>query len=33
MDVVRAIGSTATGDRDRPIKDIVIQSITIERRE
>ena len=33
MDVVRAIGSTATGDRDRPVTDIVIQSITIERRE
>ena len=32
MDVVRRIGSTATGDRDRPIKDIAIQSITIERR-
>jgi peptidyl-prolyl cis-trans isomerase A (cyclophilin A) len=32
MDVVRRFGSTATGDRDRPIKDIAIQSITIERR-
>ena len=32
MDVVRRIGSTATGDRDRPIKDIAIQSIKIERR-
>ena len=32
MDVVRAIGSTPTGDRDRPIKDVVIQSITIERK-
>ena len=31
MDVVRRIGSTATGERDRPIKDIVIQSIKIER--
>jgi len=32
MDVVRAIGQTPTGDRDRPIKDVVIQSITIERK-
>ena len=31
MDVVRKIGSTATGDRDRPLKDIVIQSVTITR--
>ncbi len=31
MDVVRKIGSTPTGDRDRPLKDIVIQSIKIER--
>jgi peptidyl-prolyl cis-trans isomerase A (cyclophilin A) len=32
MDVVNRIGSTATGDRDRPVKDIVIESVTIERR-
>ena len=32
MDVVSRIGSTATGDRDRPVKDIVIESVTIERR-
>jgi peptidyl-prolyl cis-trans isomerase A (cyclophilin A) len=32
MDVVRAIGRTPIGDRDRPIKDVVIQSITIERK-
>lgn len=32
MDVVSRIGSTATGDRDRPLKDIVIQSVSIERR-
>ena len=32
MDVVRKIGSTRTGERDRPVNDIVIQSITIERR-
>ena len=31
MDVVRAIGSTRTGDRDRPVKDIVIQSVKIRR--
>jgi peptidyl-prolyl cis-trans isomerase A (cyclophilin A) len=31
MDVVKAIGSTRTGDRDRPLKDIVIQRIRIER--
>jgi len=33
LDVVRAIGRTPTGERDRPIKDVVIQSITIERRD
>jgi len=33
MDVVRAIGSTATGDRDRPVTDIVIQSIKIESKD
>jgi len=32
MDVVSGIGKTKTGDRDRPIKDIVIQTVTIERR-
>src|SRR5436190_2193513 len=32
MDVVSKIGRTATGDRDRPTKDIVIQRVTIERR-
>jgi peptidyl-prolyl cis-trans isomerase A (cyclophilin A) len=32
MDVVSKIGRTATGDRDRPAKDIVIQRVTIERR-
>ena len=32
MDVVGRIGRTATGDRDRPRKDIVIQQVTIERR-
>ena len=33
MDVVRIIGRTKTGDRDRPVKDIVIQKITIERKD
>ena len=32
MDVVSKIGTTPTGDRDRPVTDIVIQTITIERR-
>ena len=32
MDVVRKIGSTRTGDRDRPVNDVVINSIKIERR-
>ncbi len=32
MDVVRKIGGTRTGERDRPVNDIVIQSVTIERR-
>jgi peptidyl-prolyl cis-trans isomerase A (cyclophilin A) len=31
MDVVRKIGSTKTGDRDRPVKDVVIQSVRIVR--
>ena len=32
MDVIRKIGSTKTDARDRPLKDVVIESITIERR-
>jgi peptidyl-prolyl cis-trans isomerase A (cyclophilin A) len=32
MDVVSKIGRTPTGDRDRPLKDVVIQHLTIERR-
>jgi peptidyl-prolyl cis-trans isomerase A (cyclophilin A) len=32
MDVVSKIGRTPTGDRDRPVKDVVIQQVTIERR-
>jgi peptidyl-prolyl cis-trans isomerase A (cyclophilin A) len=32
MDVVRKIGSTQTGPRDRPVKDVVIQRVKIERR-
>jgi len=31
LDVVRAIGRAPTGDRDRPVKDVVIQSVRIER--
>lgn len=31
MDVVRTIGSTPCGDRDRPRKDIVIQTVRIAR--
>ena len=31
MDVVRKIGSTKTDGRDRPVKDVVIQTVTIER--
>jgi len=30
MDIVRAIGKTATGPQDRPVKDIVINKVTIE---
>jgi peptidyl-prolyl cis-trans isomerase A (cyclophilin A) len=33
MDVVKKIGSAKTGPRDRPVKDIVIQSVKIERRD
>jgi peptidyl-prolyl cis-trans isomerase A (cyclophilin A) len=32
MDVVGKIGKTPIGDLDRPIKDIVIETVTIERR-
>jgi peptidyl-prolyl cis-trans isomerase A (cyclophilin A) len=32
LDVIKAIGRTATDARDKPLKDVVIQSITIERR-
>ena len=31
MDVVRKIGSTKVGAQDRPVKDIVIQSVKIRR--
>jgi peptidyl-prolyl cis-trans isomerase A (cyclophilin A) len=31
LDVVKIIGRTKTGDRDRPIKDVVIESVTIKR--
>ena len=32
MDVIQKIGSTATDGRDRPVKDIVIRSVKIEKR-
>jgi peptidyl-prolyl cis-trans isomerase A (cyclophilin A) len=32
MDIVKRIGRTKTGDRDRPVKDVVINRVTIERR-
>ena len=32
MDIVRKIGGIATGPRDRPLKDVVIKSVKIERR-
>jgi peptidyl-prolyl cis-trans isomerase A (cyclophilin A) len=31
LDVVQAIGSTKTGRQDRPVTDIVIESVTVER--
>ena len=33
MDIVKKIGSAKTGPRDRPVKDIVIETIVVERRE
>ena len=32
MDVIKKIGSTATDGRDRPVKDVVITSVKIEKR-
>ena len=32
MDVVRKIGKTRTGPGDRPVQDVVITSVTIDRR-
>ena len=32
MDVVKKIGGARTGDRDRPVNDIAIKSVKIERR-
>ena len=32
MDVVQKIGATATNERDRPLTDVAIQTIKIERR-
>ena len=33
IDVIRAIGKVRTGAQDRPVKDIVVQSVTIQRTE
>lgn len=33
MDVVEAIGKTETGMMDKPVKDIVMETVTIEKRE
>jgi peptidyl-prolyl cis-trans isomerase A (cyclophilin A) len=33
MEIVKQIGGTKVGPRDRPVKDIVIETITIERRQ
>jgi len=32
MDVIKKIGSTQTDARDRPVKDVVVTSVQIERR-
>ena len=32
MDVVRAIGKVTKGPQDRPLKDVVMESVTIEKR-
>ena len=32
MDIVRKIGSTKVGPRDRPVKDVVIQAVKIDRK-
>jgi peptidyl-prolyl cis-trans isomerase A (cyclophilin A) len=32
LDVVKKIGSTKTGSSDRPVKDVVIQTVKIERK-
>ena len=31
MDVIKKIGATPTGERDRPIKDVVIETVKIKR--
>ena len=33
MEIVKKIGSAKTGRGDRPVKDIVIETITVERKE
>jgi peptidyl-prolyl cis-trans isomerase A (cyclophilin A) len=32
MEIVRRIGSTPTGGRDRPVRDVVIQTVKIDKR-
>jgi peptidyl-prolyl cis-trans isomerase A (cyclophilin A) len=32
LEIVRAIGRAPTGDRDRPVKDVIIESVKIERK-
>jgi cyclophilin family peptidyl-prolyl cis-trans isomerase len=32
MDVVRAIGKVEKGPQDRPVKDVVMENVTIEKR-
>jgi peptidyl-prolyl cis-trans isomerase A (cyclophilin A) len=31
-DIIDAIGKTETDRRDRPVKDVVVESVTIDRR-
>ena len=33
MDVVNAIGKVKTGPNDKPVKDVVMEKVTIERRD
>jgi hypothetical protein len=33
MDIIEAIGKTKTGMMDKPVEDIVMETVTIEKRE